>query len=157
MSKRMIDEGALNAQIQNATTTKQDKLTPESDKSITIENHGTATVIASKIPVSKITTLMVYRIEAKTYQVGDIITPVDNKLDYGMFIGRAGTYDTELVVKFTGTSGIVALMQFTPFWSGTLNTCVPTMIVIKGGTVEQAYDEKVNIGILVANNAIYKR
>lgn len=157
MSKRMIDEGALNAQIQNATTTKQDKLTPESDKSITIENHGTATVIASKIPVSKITTLMVYRIEAKTYQVGDIITPVDNKLDYGMFIGRAGAYYTELVVKFTGTSGIVALMQFTPFWSGTLNTCVPAMIVIKGGTVEQAYDEKVNIGILVANNAIYKR
>ena len=36
MSRRMIDEGALNSQIQEAITTKQDKLVPDDDKSIII-------------------------------------------------------------------------------------------------------------------------
>ena len=38
MSRRMIDEGALNAQIQEATTTKQDKLTAGEGITISEDN-----------------------------------------------------------------------------------------------------------------------
>ena len=69
----MIDEGALNAQIQEATTTKQDKLTPKIDGSITIQKIGNTTYIGSNAMLVMNFATVNFPVEAKKYEVGDYI------------------------------------------------------------------------------------
>ena len=90
MSRRMIDEGALNAQIKEATTTKQDKLLPRTG--IEIDDRYSPNEISSYVAWSTGTIRQPCTIPAKTYKAGDIIDITKLRI-HGLFIGTtAGTY-----------------------------------------------------------------
>ena len=57
MSRRMIDEGALNAQIQEATTTKQDKLYTKTNSGITLTEEEGKSYISSELVYKEISFL----------------------------------------------------------------------------------------------------
>ena len=148
MSRRMIDEGALSSQIQEAITTKQDKLVPDDDKSIIIEPHGIpeVQVISSKVRIYTSYRIIKFHIEAKTYEVGDVITSDsgDSAFSGGLFVSP--TYSTLPV--FTINDNMKAIPCFRTKNSSTQ----VSLVIIKGGTVATAFDTSVNCEINMIKN-----
>ena len=144
MSRRMIDEGALNAQIQEATTTKQDKLVPDDDKSIIIEPHGIpeVPVISSKVRVYTSLIIVYFHIEAKTYEVGDVITS-DSGFSGGLLVSP--TYSTLPVVSINDMKAI-------PCFRAKGSSTQVSLVIIKGGTVSTAFDTSVDCEINMIKN-----
>lgn len=146
----MIDEGALNAQIQNATTTKQDKLTPKIDGSITIQKISDTTYIGSNVMLFKTYASAHFPVEAKTYEVGDYIQCSDTLGGQGAFLALTDNYIT--TYKFKDGSGIVALLI------AYADSSVPTLyakarlIILKGGTVSKAFTQNCDMKFICIKN-----
>ena len=99
MSRRMIDEGALNAQIQEATTTKQDKLT--AGTGITIGTVGRPNQIESNVIWNDSSFSKSITIPAKAYKAGDLIDGGEQNVD-GIFLGTNSMNYPVLPVGSTG-------------------------------------------------------
>ena len=95
----MIDEGALNAQIQEATTTKQDKLT--AGTGITIGAVGRPNQIESNVIWSDSSFSKNITIPAKAYKAGDLIRVGEQNVD-GIFLGTNSMKYPVLPVGSTG-------------------------------------------------------
>lgn len=153
MSRRMIDEGALNAQIQEATTTKQDKLYTEEYSGIKLTEKDNKQYISSELVYQKVTFRLNPYFYKGTYKPGDVITSV-NKVINGMFIGEAqlGT-DVSKVVKF---GDVIALRTayFSPGNGGVQNNVYYEWIAINNGTATE--DKQIldaPFGIIVATQS----
>ena len=150
MSRRMIDEGALDAQIKEATTTKQDKLTPKIDGSITIQKIDTTTYIGSKVMLFKTFATANFPVEAKTYEVGDYIRCSDTLGGQGAFLALTDNYIT--TYKFNDGSGIVALLvAYADSSYPTLYTNA-RLIILKGGTVAKAFTQQCDMKFVCIKN-----
>ena len=99
MSRRMIDEGALNAQIQEATTTKQDKLT--AGTGITIGTVGRPNQIVSNVIWYDGSFSKSITIPAKAYKAGDLISVGEQNVD-GICLGTNSLHYPVLPVGSTG-------------------------------------------------------
>lgn len=153
MSRRMIDEGALNAQIQEATTTKQDKLYTEEYSGIEITEKNNKQYISSELVYQKITFTLNPYFYKGTYKPGDVITSINRAIN-GMFIGEAdvGT-DVSKVVKF---GDVIAFRKayFSPGNGGVQNHVHYEWIAINNGTAtedKQLLDTP--LGIIVATQS----
>ena len=158
MSRRMIDEGALNAQIQEATTTKQDKLYTETNSGIELTEKDNKQYISSELVYKEITFTINPYFYKGTYKPGDFITSTNRVID-GMFIGEAsiGT-DVSKVVKF---GDVIALRKayFSPGAGGTKNTVYYEWIAINNGTAtedKQMLDTPVGIIVAVKSKRTYQ-
>ena len=150
MSRRMIDEGALDAQIKEATTSKQDKLTPEIDGSITIQKIGNTTYIGSNAMLFTTFTTANFPVEAKTYEVGDYIRCSDTLGGNGAFLALTDNYIT--TYKFRDGSGIVALLiAYADSDYPTLYTKA-RLIILKGGTVSKAFTQQCDMKFVCIKN-----
>lgn len=99
MAKRMIDEGALNAQIQSATTTKQDKLYTETNSGIELTEKDNKQYISSEL-VYKIESRELYPVfHAGAHTAGELLAAQAFALD-GLYISPdfSGTDNTRMVV-----------------------------------------------------------
>lgn len=151
--RKMIDEGALNAQIQEATTTKQDKLYTEEYSGIEITERDNKQYISSELVYKKITFTLNPYFYKGTYKPGDVITSIDRDID-GMFIGEAdlGT-DVSKVVKF---GDVIAFRKsyFSPGSGGTSNTVHYEWIAINNGTsTEDKQLLHTPLGIIIATKS----
>lgn len=99
MAKRMIDEGALNAQIQNATTTKQDKLYTEKNSGIELTEKDNKQYISSELvfTTQRIELYPIFRAGAHT--AGEKLATQAFNID-GLYISTdyLGTDNTRMVV-----------------------------------------------------------
>lgn len=128
MSRRMIDEGALNAQIQNATTTKQDKLI--AGTGITIGDIGSPNKISSYVRWSTGTISETTTIPAKAYKAGDIIG-IDKVKIPGLYIGTvASTYP---ILSVDGTD--MKVYQNITIYSFNKDTVYISLIVVNDATI----------------------
>ena len=153
MGKRMIDEGALNAQIQEATTTKQDKLYTETNSGIELTEKDNKQYISSELVYQQITFGLNPYFYKGTYKPGDVITSINRNID-GMFIGEAdiGT-DVSKVVQF---GDVIALRKayFSPGSGGIKNQVHYEWIAINNGTAtedKQMLDTP--LGIIIATKS----
>lgn len=150
MSRRMIDEGALNAQIQEATTTKQDKLYTKTNSGITLTEENGKSYIGSELvyTVQKLNTHPVFA--AGTYNVGDIITAQSFKLN-GLYICEQNeTNDETRLVKI---DDVVILRMMLPETSSTGNRVRVEWMVIKGGTITKEKQIIHETYAIIAKNA----
>lgn len=99
MSRRMIDEGALNAQIQEATTTKQDKL--KAGTGITLGTPWDPNKIESNVIWYNGSFSKSITIPAKAYKAGDLIDGGEQSID-GIFLGTNALHYPVLPVGSTG-------------------------------------------------------
>ena len=155
MSRRMIDEGALDAQIKNATTNKQNKLKEPTDGSIRLYNQtdqegNPYTDIISKVKTAEPTSSAKFHIEAKTYEVGDYLSAKFTSR-YGVVINATNRYSNSY--KFTDESGIVGLISVVSDMNYPTNYGIVEMVIIKGGTVTTAHDETVWVNYITIMNA----
>ena len=155
MSRRMIDEGALNAQINDATTNKQNKLKEPNDGSIrlydrTDDKGNPYTDIISKVKIAEPTSSAKFHIEAKTYEVGEYLTAKFTSR-YGVVINATNRYSPSYT--FTDASGIVGLISVASDMDYPTNYGVVEMVIIKGGTVATAHDEQVWFNYVTIINA----
>ena len=155
MSRRMVDEGALNAQIKEATTTKQDKLKEPTDGSIRLYNRtdekgNPYTDIISKVKITNPTSKATFHIEAKTYEVGEHLS-VKFPCNYGVVINATNRYSP--CYTFTDASGIVGLISVLSDKNYPTNYGIVEMVIIKGGTVATAHDETVMVSYITIANA----
>ena len=99
MSRRMIDEGALNAQIKEATTTKQDKLYTKANSGITLTEEEGKSYIGSQLvyTTQEIQLYPVFRVGAHT--AGEMVAAQAFRIN-GLYISDyyTGTDDTKVVV-----------------------------------------------------------
>ena len=151
----MIDEGALDAQIKNATTNKQNKLKEPTDGSIRLYNEtdqegNPYTDIISKVKVAEPTSSAKFHIEAKTYEVGEHLSAKFTSR-YGVVINRTNRYAP--TYTFTDASGIVGFISVVPDKDYPTNYGIVEMVIIKGGTVAAAHDETVWVNYLSIMNA----
>ena len=146
----MIDEGALNAQIQEATTTKQDKLYTKTNSGITLTEEEGKSYIGSQLiySVQRLNTFPVFY--AGTYNVGDIITNQNFKLD-GLYISEQDqTNDQTRLVKI---DDVVILRMMVPEVDSTGNWVEVRWMVIKGGTITQEKQIIHETYVIIAKNA----
>lgn len=146
----MIDEEALNAQIQEATTTKQDKLTPKIDGSITIQKISDTTYIGSNVMLFKTTAFANFPVEAKTYEVGDYIQCSDTLGGQGAFLALTDNYIT--TYKFKDGSGIVALLVCYADSSYPALYTKARLIILKGGTVATPFNQECDMKFICIKN-----
>ena len=138
---------------------KQNRLVADSDGSIVMsdykpEDGDTYTQIASKVRPSGSYVNSLFHIEAKTYEVGDVIY-CDRDTKYsirgGLFLGPSNLYTP--VWKFKDSSGIVVLVQYALDSTFPTNYAYPRLIVLKGGTVAEAHDENIPVdGVVIKNS-----
>ena len=129
MSRRMIDEEALNAQIQEATTTKQDKLT--AGTGITIGTVGRPNQIESNVIWYDGTFSTSITIPAKAYKAGDLISVGEQKVD-GIFLG---TNSLKYPVLPVGSTGMKVLPIVKPKSSYENSKIVIWLMVINDTTL----------------------
>lgn len=134
MSKRMIDEGALNAQIQEATTTKQDKLYTKTNSGITLTEESGKSYIGSQL-IYRTQSLNLHPVfHAGTHQVGDILSNSNYQLD-GLFLGEDyESYDETRLVKIDDVV-IMRFMYPIAQSGGIPNEVHIDWCVIQGGTI----------------------
>ena len=154
MSRRMIDEGALNAQIQNATTTKQDKLYTKTNSGIILTEEEGKSYIGSELVYKQITITPNPFFYKGTYKPGDVVASTTYQIDGEMFIGEAnvGT-DVSRVVEW---GDVIALRKIyvSPGSGGTKTRIIINWIAINNGTLTE--DKQLfgtPIGIIVAVKA----
>lgn len=99
MAKRMIDEGALNAQIQNATTTKQDKLYTETNSGIELTEKNNKSYISSELVYTTQSIELHPVFHAGAHTAGEMLAAHAFKLD-GLYISPdySGTDNSRMVV-----------------------------------------------------------
>ena len=150
MSRRMIDEGALNAQIQEATTTKQDKLYTKADSGITLTEEEGKSYIGSELVYKQIIFTANPFFYKGTYRPGDSVASTTKIIDGEMFIGEAnvGT-DASRIVQF-GDVITVRKVYISP-GSGGKTRIIYNWLAINNGTLsedKQLLDTP--LGIIVA-------
>ena len=150
MSRRMIDEGALNAQIQEATTTKQDKLYTKTNSGITLTEEEGKSYIGSELvyTVQSLNTFPVFA--AGTYEVGDIIRSQSFKLN-GLYISEQ--YESTDETRLVKIDDVVILRMMIPSTSNTGNRVSVDWMVIKGGTITQDKQIIRETKVIIAKNA----
>ena len=153
MSRRMIDEGALNAQIQEATTTKQDKLYTKTNSGITLTEEEGKSYIGSEVVYKQINFTLNPYFYKGTYKPGDVITSINRVID-GMFIGEAELVtDVSRVVQF-GDVITVRKAYFSPGSGGNPSHVQYKWIAINNGTsTEDKQMLDTPLGIIVAVKA----
>ena len=154
MSRRMIDEGALNAQIQEATTTKQDKLYTKTNSGITLTEEEGKSYIGSELVYKQISFTANPFFYKGTYKPGDIVASTTYQIDGEMFIGEAhvGT-DVSRVVQW-GDVIAVRKVYISPGSGGTKTRIVYNWLAINNGTLTE--DKQLlgtPLGIIVAVKA----
>ena len=162
MGRRMIDEGALNAQIQEATTTKQDKLYTETYSGIELTEKDNKQYISSELVYQQVSFTLNPYFYKGTYKPGDVITLKEQSKDHkavsrvidGMLIVEAdiGT-DLAKVVQF---GEVIALRKayFSPGDKGTKNHVNYEWIAINNGTATE--DKQMlgtPLGIIIATKS----
>ena len=137
MSRRMIDEGALNAQIQEATTTKQDKLYTKTNSGITLTEEEGKSYIGSELVYKQITFTANPFFYKGTYKPGDLVASATRVIDGEMFIGEAniGT-DASRIVKF-GDVIAVRKVYISPGSGGTKTRIIYNWLAINDGTLTE--------------------
>ena len=150
MSRRMIDEGALNAQIQEATTTKQDKLYTKTNSGITLTEEEGKSYIGSELiyTVQSLNTFPVFA--AGTYEVGDIIRTQSFKLN-GLYISEQYQIDDQ--TRLVKIDDVVILRMMIPETSSTGNYVGVEWMVIKGGTITKEKQIIHETYVIIAKNA----
>ena len=154
MSRRMIDEGALNAQIQEATTTKQDKLYTKTNSGITLTEEEGKSYISSELVYKEISFTVNPFFYKGTYKPGDIVASTSRVIDGEMFIGEAnvGT-DATRVVQW-GDVISVRKIYISPGSGGTKTRILINWIAINNGTLtEDKQIMNTPLGIIVAVKA----
>ena len=150
MSRRMIDEGALNAQIQEATTTKQDKLYTKTNSGITLTEESGKSYIGSELlyTVQRLNTYPVFA--AGTYEVGDIIRAQNFKLN-GLYISEQ--YESTDETRLVKIDDVVILRMMLPDTDSTGNYVRVEWMVIKGGTITRDKQIIHETNVIIAKNA----
>ena len=95
----MIDEGALNAQIQEATTTKQDKLYTKTNSGITLTEEEGKSYISSELVYTKQNIRLYPVFRAGAHTAGEMLESQSFAID-GLYISDyfSGTDTTRVVV-----------------------------------------------------------
>ena len=156
MSRRMIDEGALNAQIKEATTTKQDKLYTKAHSGITLTEENGKSYIGSQLVYTK-RVLDIYPVfRAGTYALGDMVEHLRYNLDGGLFIGEEYRTDAKTIVKI---DDVIMLRVVRPEAGSGGN---PTAVVIiwyaiQGGTIKAQQQPETYVPVLLIPKANYER
>ena len=156
MSRRMIDEGALNAQIQEATTTKQDKLNTKAHSGITLTEEEGKSYIGSQLVYTR-KVLDIYPVfRAGTYALGDMVEYLRYNLDGGLFIGEEFRTDAKTIVKI---DDVIMLRVIRPEAGSGGN---PTSVVIiwyaiQGGTITAQKQPETYIPVLLIPQSNYDR
>ena len=154
MSRRMIDEGALNAQIQEATTTKQDKLYTKTNSGITLTEEEGKSYIGSELVYKQIILTANPFFYKGTYKPGDVVANTTYQIDGEMFIGEAnvGT-DASRLVQW-GDVITVRKIYISPGSGGTKTRIIINWLAINNGTLtEDKQLFNTPIGIIVAVKA----
>ena len=151
--RRMIDEGALNAQIQEATTTKQDKLYTEEYSGIELTEKNNKQYISSELVYQQITFRLNPYFHKGTYNPGDRVTSINRAIN-GMFIGEADIVtDVSKVVKF-GDVITVRKAYFSPGSGGNPSQIHYEWIAINSGTsTEDKQLLDTPLGIIIATSS----
>lgn len=158
MGRRMIDEGALSAQIQEATTTKQDKLYTKTNSGITLTEEEGKSYIDSELVYKQITFTVNPFFYKGTYKPGDIVAATNRTIDDGMFVGEAfvGT-DASRIVQW-GDVITVRKAYFSPRSGGTPSTVQYKWLAINNGTLtedKQLLDTPLGIIVAVKARRVY--
>ena len=157
MSRRMIDEGALNAQILEATTTKQDKLTP--GKGITISEDN---IISSNISSEIIFTDREIRISSyypnKAYNIGDTYIPSTTIDDTDAVIVGAQITQLPSLINVGGESGptFSASTYYSVGFKGSKQRVYIRLTCIKAGTISDTTSFGANLYLTLIKNAKYQ-
>ena len=155
MSRRMIDEGALNAQIQEATTTKQDKLYTKTNSGITLTEEEGKSYIGSQLVYTKkvLDTYPVFR--AGTYALGDQVEHLRFNLD-GLCIGEEYRTNAKTIVKI---DDVVMLRVVRPEAQSGGNPASVNIVwyAIQGGTITAQQQPETFISVLLIPQANCER
>lgn len=154
MSRRMIDEGALNAQIQEATTTKQDKLYTKTNSGITLTEEEGKSYISSELVYKEISFTVNPFFYKGTYKPGDIVASTSRVIDGEMFIGEANVETDATRVVQWGDVISVRKIYISPGSGGTKTRILINWIAINNGTLtEDKQIMNTPLGIIVAVKA----
>ena len=153
MSRRMIDEGALNAQIQEATTTKQDKLIP--GKGITISEDNT---ISSEIIFTDREIRIYNYYPNKTYNIGDTYTPSTAIDDTDAVIVGAQITQLPSLINVGGESGptFSASTYYSVGFKGSKQRVYIRLTCIKAGTISDTTSFDAHLYLTLIKNAKYQ-
>ena len=153
MSRRVIDEGALDAQIQNATTTKQDKLTP--GKGITISKDN---IISSEIIFTDREIRISNYYPNKAYNIGDTYTPSTAIDDTDAVIVGAQITQLPSLINVGGESGptFSASTYYSVGFKGSKQRVYIRLTCIKAGTISDTTPFGANLYLTLIKNAKYQ-
>lgn len=157
MSRRMIDEGALNAQIQEATTTKQDKLYTKTDSGITLTEEEGKSYIGSKLVYTNRTLNMYPVFRAGTYAIGDVVAHIRYNLDESLCIGEEYETNAKTIIKI---DDVVMLRVVRPEAQMGGNPASVTIVwyAIQGGTITAQQQPETRISlILIPKDNCFKK
>ena len=149
-----VDEEELNAKIQEATTTKQDKLYTKTNSGITLTEEEGKSYISSELVYKQITFTANPFFYKGTYKPGDVVASITYQIDGEMFIGEAniGT-DASRVVQW-GDVITVRKVYISPGSGGTKTRIIINWIAINNGTLsEDKQLLQTPLGIIVAVKA----
>lgn len=157
MSRRMIDEGALNAQIQEATTTKQDKLYTKTDSGITLAEEEGKSYIGSKLVYTNRTVNMYPVFRAGTYALGDVVAHIRYNLDESLCIGEEYETNAKTIIKI---DDVVMLRVVRPEAQMRGNPACVSIVwyAIQGGTITAQQQPETRISlILIPKDNCFKK
>ena len=154
MSRRMIDEGALNAQIQEATTTKQDKLYTEPNSGIQLTEKDNKQYISSELVYKQISFTANPFFYKGTYKPGDVVASTTYQLDGQMFIGEANVGTDASRIVQCGDVITIRKVYISPGSGGTKTRIIINWLAINNGTfTEDKQLLNTPLGIIVAVKA----
>ena len=153
MSRRMIDEGVLNAQIQEATTSKQDKLTP--GKGITISKDN---IISSEIIFTDREIRISGYFPNKAYNIGDTYTPSTTIDDIDAVIVGAHITQLPSLINIGGESGptFSASTEYSVGFKGSKQRIYIRLTCIKAGTISDTNSFNATLYLTLIKNAKYQ-
>ena len=159
MSRRMIDEGALDAQIQKATASKQDKLTP--GKGITISEDNTISIsgdISSEIIFTDREIRISNYYPKKAYNIGDTFIPSTSIDDTDAVIVGAQITQLPSLINVGGESGptFSASTYYSVGYRGAKQRIYIRLTCIKAGTISDTTAFDASLYLTLIKNAKYQ-
>ena len=156
MSKRMVDEGALNAQIKEATKSKQDKLTP--GKGITISEDNIISSESSEIIFTDREIRISNYYPKKAYNIGDTYTPSTTIDDTDAVIVGAQITELPSLINVGGASGptFSASTYYSVGFRGAKQRICIRLTCIKAGTISDTTSFNASLYLTLIKNAKYQ-
>ena len=155
MSRRMIDEGALNAQIQEATTNKQDKLI--AGTGITISEDNTISSESEIIFTDREIRISNYY-PNKAYNIGDVYAPSTSLDDRDAVIVGAQITQLPSLINVGGESGptFSASTYYSVGFKGSKQRVYIRLTCIKAGTISDTTSFDAHLYLTLIKNAKYQ-